>query len=190
MAGRKKLLTDEEIEDIKRRYAAGETALNLSFEYDVSYSTITKLGRGLRQKEVYKKKCVVCNTEYETTSEQRIYCSKECQAKVYNAKRKSRRINTTYTDFTECKLCGKKFPSQKRRIICDECAQGAARGEKKAIEKQCKVCGITIVSFFDACKDCRQFEKPQSMKTISMVVKEARLHNMSYGEYVASKRKC
>ncbi len=182
-------LTEEQIEEIKRRYATGETALNLSFEFDVSYSTITKLGRGLRQKEVLKKKCIVCNLEFETTSESKVYCSRRCQQKVSNAKRKMKRVNTTYTDFTECKLCGKKFPSQKRRIICDECAAGSVSGKTKAVEKKCKICGKTIVSFFDSCTDCRQYEKPVSMKTISEVVREARNHGMSYGEYVAIMRK-
>ena len=180
--GKRKVLTDEQLEVIRKRYAAGETAMELSNEYDVAYSTITRLCKGIRTKSTFPKKCIVCGNEFEAESDMRIYCSETCRAKVYNAKRK---LNSIGPRFTDCKICGKKFPYQYRRIVCNDCSRKTVTGEKQAVEKQCKVCGQTILSFFDTCTTCRRFEKPKSMKHISELVKEAKSYGMSYGEYIA-----
>lgn len=72
------------------------------------------------------KKCKLCNKEFETDNNIKIYCSKECQKKMW--KRKSKEKGHYYSRrtklrFQNCKLCGKEFQARGKKMYCSRKCQ-------------------------------------------------------------------
>ena len=110
----------------------------------------------------------------------------------------------------ECKYCGKEFkPIKKTRKYCSrECACNARLGVNfnKPRERKCAYCGEMFMAGIHnktycspKCReDMLKHDRPKKkqsanakieIKSIAEMQREARMHGMSYGQYVAQMQK-
>lgn len=127
------------------------------------------------QQKIYKKRCVVCEREFETTNNRRKYCSDRCSG-VAHSRRSMAYIEAQKALFEPrtCEFCGKEYiPMSKNSRFCSkECsskfyAQNKPKPELKYYN--CEICGKDFIPSADKqkyyCKTCR--EKAQAREKSS-----------------------
>lgn len=82
-----------------------------------------------------KKKCIVCDKEFETTAKHALYCSDRCLKDALNKRLREKRVENKQDVYTLiCQCCGKEFNAKKRQTkYCSKiCKYEVERVRKKS----------------------------------------------------------
>lgn len=105
--------------------------------------------------------CKCCGKTFEPNSASRLYCSQECY-NVVNRER-ARKKNAILVE-KKCAYCGKPFikTANSRKVYCDPKCKSKMNHSVKMEKKR---------------------KKPNKVKSLAEFQREARMLNMSYGQY-------
>lgn len=176
-------IPDDQKFKIISRYLNGATISEISSEFNIPYSTAYRVCS--EKKRAVEKKCEWCGAMFKTFCDgKQKFCTKTCAGNADSERRKAKK--------RVCVLCYKEFtPTCNRQAYCSDCQEGplTRRAVKETVEL-CEKCGAVLPEGRKGlCNSCRDNRADISMRSISAVCREAKEHGMSYGEYIAYKRK-
>lgn len=176
-------LPEDQRAKILIKYQSGATVSEISKELGISISTAYRVCE--KHKRAVEKICKWCGSSFKTYCDgKQKFCTKTCAANADAERRRQKK--------RVCVLCYKEFvPTSSRQAYCSDCQEGplTRRAVKETVEL-CEKCGAVLPEGRKGlCNQCRDNRAEISMKSISAVCREAKEHGMSYGEYIAYKRK-